>query len=312
MTTEPDNKTKSRYDNPYLEGDEEFVDPHLIKNVFPDPENPMEEQLHDLFKHNKRYFAEVKGHDLTDLERTEKFKPNKEKLDLRVGSVKNSIYRKDYVEHDMSGTGYRLPFPCNSLNYRVPMEMTTTNRTDFNKPHIQPGNAEFDEDFYKTQPARRRGPNDGVEHIKAPFPGGSSYKNQYVSWGVGGAKPQLKPINAKTVYDGMKFHGKPSNSIYGSYDADEIDPNTPFYYKKFGHPTYKNPIGPEIPFLGETSTACQFKPFRVCRSGGGPKLERSIISYPTYINQYKTIYCDYDGRQTRRIGRKNPPSVREC
>jgi len=220
----------------------------------------------------------------------------KPKLDLKLGSVKQSVYKKDYKEHDIEKKKEKLPFPCNSINYRVPMEMSTINRTDYIKPgtynRIEPG---------ISNRAKHGGPNDGVEHLKAPFPGGSSYRGQYVSWGSNNNKDGgIQPIVSRTVASNMPFNGKATYKDYGNYGNDEVDLASLGLHKKFGKSTYKNPLGPETPFLGETTVGNFFKPFRVGKTTGGPKLQKVDGMYPTFQNQYKTIYKDYSGNQLKR------------
>jgi len=175
--------------------------------------------------------------------------------------------------------------------------MSTVNRSDYSKPGGYKG----------TEPdisnrAKHGGPNDGVQHLKAPFPGGSSYRGQFVSWGVnkGDKDGGIKPIIARTVASSMPFHGKATYKDYGNYGTDEVDLNSLGLHKKFGKSTYKNPLGPETPFLGETTVGNFFKPFRVGKTTGGPRLEKVDSAYPTFQNQYKTIYKDYSGNQMQR------------
>merc|ERR1712032_241510 len=174
--------------------------------------------------------------------------------------------------------------------------MSTINRTDFLKPGKYKG----------TEPdisnrAKHGGPNDGVEHLKAPFPGGSSYRGQYVSWGAGGDnKGGIQPIISRTVASNMPFHGKATYKDYGNYGNDEIDLHSLGLHRKFGKSTYKNPLGPETPFLGETTVASFFKPFKVGKTTAGPKLQKVDGAYPTFQNQYKTIYKDYSGNQLKK------------
>lgn len=68
----------------YLQGDEEFLKPNLVSNTFPNCNNVHEIELNDLLHHNRKYFAEIKGHCLEDICSCGKFygKP-KHKLDLK-------------------------------------------------------------------------------------------------------------------------------------------------------------------------------------------------------------------------------------
>lgn len=287
---------KANPDPVYLQGDEEFLKVNRVADHFPNRENPYESELNGLLNHNKKYFAEIKGHCLEDMCLCGKFhgKP-KHKLDLKLGSVKQSVYKKDYHDHVIDKNRDRLPFPCNSINYRVPMEMSTINTSDYKKPGVYRG----------TEPdisnrAKHGGPNDGVEHLKAPFPGGSSYRGQFVSWGSGKGSANIKPIISRTVACDMPFHGKSTYKDYGNYGKDETDYGSLNLHKKFGKSTYKNPLGPETPFLGETTVGNFFKPFKVGKTTGGPKLQKVDGAYPTFQNQYKTIYKDYSGSQLQR------------
>jgi len=58
---------KANPDPVYLQGDEEFLKPNLVSNVFPNKKNVHELELNDLLHHNKKYFAEIKGHCLEDI-----------------------------------------------------------------------------------------------------------------------------------------------------------------------------------------------------------------------------------------------------
>lgn len=286
---------KAQPDPVYLAGDEEFQKQNRVADHFPNRENPYEVELDNLLNHNKKYFAEICGHCMEDICNCGKFHgKQKSKLDLKLGSVKQSVYKKDYAEHELEKKREKLPFPCNSINYRVPMEMSTINRSDYIKPGIYRGN---EPDI--SNRAKHGGPEDGVEHLKAPFPGGSSYRGQFVSWGTKGGDSGIRPIASKTVAN-MPFHGKATYKDYGNYTKDEVDLNSLGLHKKFGKSTYKNPLGPETPFLGETTVGNFFKPFKVGKTTGGPQLQKVNDQYPTYQAQYKTIYKDYSGNQRQR------------
>ena len=94
------------------------------------------------------------------------------KLDFKQASVSKSIYRNDYHKHPLDGIKSKtVPFPCNQINYKVPMEMSTTNKADYNKPACLRGVKEPN----ISNRCKKNGPDDGIGHLKAPFPGNSSY-----------------------------------------------------------------------------------------------------------------------------------------
>merc|ERR1719240_2078639 len=167
--------------------------------------------------------------------------------------------------------------------------MTTTNRCDYHQP----------QDLGRVDPgipnrAKHSGPNDGLSHLKAPFPGGSSYRGQFVAWGTGKGSGVIAPIISETVCD-MPFHGKSTYKDYGDYGLGDVDYKGLMMHKTLGKSTYKNPLGPETPFLGETSNCNFFKPFKVGIAKGAPKLEKIDDRYPSFKSQYQTIYNDYTG-----------------
>lgn len=276
----------------YFDGDEEFLKRNIQKDHFPDPQNPNELKLWELMQKNIRYFADIKGHNLEDMCVCGSLEPRpKPKLDLNLGSQKQSVYKKDYTPHPFDNTGNTLPFPCNAINYRVPMEMTTTNRNDYTRPIKFSG-----DEPQASQRAKGGGPNDGLAHLKAPFPEESMYKGQFVPWETApGNGEGIQPIAANTVAANMPFVGRSTYKDYGNYGPEDTDPKAPGLHKKFGKSTYKNPLGPEIPFLGQTWNSTEFKPFKVGKTSGGPKIKHVDSNYPTFQNQYKTIYQDYNG-----------------
>ena len=56
-----DEESEFDFKSCFLSGDHEFVKKNRVKDVFPDPKNPLEKELNQLLEHNKRYFAVVKG-----------------------------------------------------------------------------------------------------------------------------------------------------------------------------------------------------------------------------------------------------------
>lgn len=151
-----------------------------------------------------------------------------------------------------------------------------------NAPEPKAGNA-----------ARRRGLDHGVEHIKAPTNKESIYCCDYPNWGKIPRPLNLNPGLNKTICDNMPFFGKTSAVNYGGWgtDPDMIGTQAqPTMNNKKRNP---NPLGVDIPFLGQTAQSAQFKPFKIAKDSEKyevPTLKKVTDKYPTFEGQYESQY----------------------
>jgi len=155
------------------------------------------------------------------------------------------------------------------------MELGTTHRNDYVP--------------FKTGPIEKWNPDKKYPSIKAPFPGVSSYKNNYINYSAG-MPPREKATVVPTVISELPFIGKTTNTDYGSFppivDIEKGDNMIKPAHKSM----YKNPLGPDIPFMGETTMQGDFKPFKIGKNQKGPKGNEVNDALPNYDGQYHTVY----------------------
>jgi len=125
-----------------------------------------------------------------------------------------------------------------------PMDFGTTMKNDY-KP-------------WPTNPVKKETMNWRPATSGIPFAGSSNYKTEYANWGANKMAYEKAPQQLTTIKE-LPFNGKTTyGDNYGMPDATcQLRPAD----KKSG----KSPITTGIPFLGETTHANTYKPFKVAQ-----------------------------------------------
>lgn len=132
-----------------------------------------------------------------------------------------------------------------------PMDLVSTHRHDYTTPPLNPNEGMLR-------------PKDTTNYL--PFDGHSAYRATYLNWGSNPSstlKPPFHPTVIKdlpfisrTMYRD-NFQGRPADQ---NSDMDKL-----LNSSRFG--TFKSPLSPDFPFIGESTTNAAYKPFRT-RKGG--------------------------------------------
>jgi hypothetical protein len=135
---------------------------------------------------------------------------------------------------------------------------------------------------YKVGAPERFNPDSKNKPFRAPFPGVSSNKGDYIDYGAG-MPPRNTSTNIPTVISDLPFIGKPNNSDYGNFPFDKgVQPDQSFNPNV--NRMYKNPLGPDIPMLCQSTTHGDFKPFKISKNQLGPKANPVTISVLAYFS----------------------------
>jgi hypothetical protein len=221
---------------------------------------------------------DVCGHCWTDQRKycTQAFK-------LREKGPGNTLYQKDFVKHPLNG---KAPVVKNdfysTFNIAEPMDLNTTHKKDY-KPY------EVEAPQRATMAAKNSA--SGI-----PFGGKSGYKVDYINWGNMPVNFEKAPHNITIVKD-LPFMGKTA------YMENFSQPNACEQAKPVDRDLWntkkKSPLSTGIPFLGQTTTANTYKPYKV---EGAPMFTLKEEYEPTesYPNQFKSTYdqdfVQHDGK----------------
>lgn len=165
-----------REENPYLEGHLPIDDSEFYRegweNGRPKPEKLIEKNIHQLLVQNPEFRSKC--------------------LKANYPMQKKSIYKKDFIPMKSEVD----PALKMKMNFRPdnPIDLNTINKSDFVKPK------KFD--VKEPEPdakAKKRGLDDGAEHLKAPINKHTNYMLDYPDWGALPKTGLLQPTNPKTL-----------------------------------------------------------------------------------------------------------------
>jgi len=156
------------------------------------------------------------------------------------------------------------------------MSVATTMRTDY-KP-------------WNTGPPQRM--KDPTTFHSVPFAGKSSYRSEFVSWGP-------NPVNIEKNQQGLSVISELPFLSKTTY-KDNFGNWQPSHTQSLKKKSERSPLSPGIPFLGETSSMKDYKPFKVGPSGNkkpGNEWE-PVQSYP---DQFRSTFTkDYASPTNRK------------
>jgi hypothetical protein len=146
-----------------------------------------------------------------------------------------------------------------------PMDLVSTQRHDYTIPLLNPNvghNKQKDTSNY------------------LPFDGYSAYRSNYLNWGSNPSST-LKPPFHPTVIKDLPFISRTMyrDNFTGKTAEKSTDVDKLLNSSRYG--TFKSPLSPDFPFIGESTTNSTYKPFKT-RKGGeslGPKKVNFVIFY---------------------------------
>lgn len=185
--------------------------------------------------------------------------------------------------------GERMPVTNGRNDFRpdVPIDLETIHGTDYTRP------VKFDiREPMPNDIARRTGLDDGADHLKAPTVKDTQYTTDYPDWGTVPQMKSITPTVPKTLASGMPFYGRQTYKDYGNFDKtgrpDKLNPER----------GQKNPLGVDLPFIGDTTYGNFYRPFKVGKGDKGPKNDDNEVA--PRMGLYDTTYQEYDGAMNKK------------
>lgn len=133
-----------------------------------------------------------------------------------------------------------------SYYHNQPMDLLSTNRHDYKTP---PLGSQLD-------PIKAKENNNYL-----PFDGYSSYRMTYLNWGPNRSST-LKPPFHPTVIKDMPFLSKTTNRETFQGKPLEKNPDEEKLLNNARYGTFRSPLSPDFPFIGESASNAAYKPFR--------------------------------------------------
>jgi hypothetical protein len=191
---------------------------------------------------------------------------------LREKGPGNTLYQKDYVAHPIQkGPVMKNDF-YTTFNIEEPMDLATTMKNDY-------------KDWKAGAPPRAHIGNKSAAS-GVPFGGRSGYKTEYINWGAMPVNLEKAPHNITTIKD-LPFNSKSAyQENFGAPDScEQARPVDRDLWNK----NKKSPLSTGIPFLGQTTTAQTYKPYKVA---GVPMFLAKDEYEPTeaYPDQFRSTY----------------------
>lgn len=137
------------------------------------------------------------------------------------------------------------------------METMTTHKHDYTTPPLDK----------KLDMIR---PKDTTNYL--PFDGYSSYRSTYLNWGSNPSST-LKPPYHPTVIKDLPFLSRTMYRDYFQGKPTDRNPDDEKLLNNARYGTFRSPLSPDFPFIGESTTNSTYKPFRTRKGGDslGPK-----------------------------------------
>jgi len=186
-----------------------------------------------------------------------------------------SLYQRDYVKHPLEDQGPVLKNDFyTTWNNNEPMDFGTTMRNDY-KP-------------WKTGPVKKETMNFRPATTGIPFGGKSNYRSEYVNWGAN-VTAYEKPLQGTTIIPELPFMSKTTyRDNFSTPDGmGQLKPKDKDLWKQKNN---KSPITTGLPFMGETTHAATYKPFKV---DNHPVFEEAEEYEPTQAlpDHQKSLYA---------------------
>jgi len=192
-----------------------------------------------------------------------------------------SLYQRDYVKHPLEDQGPVLKNDFyTTWNNNEPMDFGTTMRNDY-KP-------------WKTGPVKKETMNFRPATTGIPFAGKSNYRSEYVNWGAN-VTAYEKPLQGTTIIPELPFMSKTTyrDNFANPDPTSQLKPKDKDLWKQKNN---KSPITTGLPFMGETTHAATYKPFKV---EDNPLFEQEHEYEPTQAlpEHLKSLYAKDFGAQ---------------
>ena len=281
-------------EQPQEEEGKEFEIKPNISEVFPNKKSYRDRKLNCIIADNAEYFAHVMGKCICGLCTCGKCKcKHPRELHLGLKHInEQSLYKQDYIKHAAPAKRQLKRQGTEQFISKEPFADNTLYRTDYVKldPEkvIEPQRLDrIDKPSYE----------DAFGKLKAPFPKSSLYKETYLNWH--NSVPVVR-FNDKEEYNKIKFPfmGKASNKEYGNFNPEDITDQV--NKSMFGKQEFKNPLGPNSNFRGESTTHNTYKKIE---GYDQPRKYKETHNKENTINaegHFNSTYKDYAGT--------NPPS----
>ena len=210
--------------------------------------------------------------------------------ELNLGLKSNnegSLYKQDYIKHNPENKRQLRKQKTEQLAYKEPFTDNTLYRTDYRG--LDPRKVVEPQNFERIE---KPGYDDCLGKLKAPFPESSIYNETYLNWQ--NSVPVVR-FNDKEEYNKLKlpFNGKPSNQDYGNFKPEDITDQVD--NTMFGKQQFKNPLGPNGDFKGESTTKNAFKKIEAYDRPRNYKENQNKENNINADGHFSTTYKDYAG-----------------
>ncbi|KRX09423.1 hypothetical protein PPERSA_04729 [Pseudocohnilembus persalinus] len=202
-----------------------------------------------LIQKNQHLFDHISGQCICGMCICGRCKCPRQNLEQDYKRGGKSEYQKEFIEKDnnqgrVDDTFYKMQY-----HNKQPMELSTTNRKDFDPKKIP--------EYKRVQEERNR-------DKYLPFAGVSSYGDTYQRF-PSNPVAQIKPAAHPTVIKDMPFAGESMYKSYYKGDKVPFDPEVQYMINKNKRGQFKSPLNPDFPFLDETSNKFFYQPFKTRR-----------------------------------------------
>ena len=159
-----------------------------------------------------------------------------------------------------------------------PMDLVSTHRHDYTTPPLNPNEGMLR-------------PKDTTNYL--PFDGHSAYRATYLNWGSNPSST-LKPPFHPTVIKDLPFISRTTHrdNFQGRPADKNSDMDKLLNSSRFG--TFKSPLSPDFPFIGESTTNAAYKPFRTRKGGESLGPLKVCFLFKNKKKNYKNFQKKYD------------------
>lgn len=165
-------------------------------------------------------------------------------MDYKKGA--GSEYQNSYKPQLCHECPYLKGNFFNSYRNDQPLDLMTTNRHDYKTPPIN-------------QKSELNKPKDNNNYL--PFDGYSSYRMTYLNWGSNPSST-LKPPYHPTVIKDLPFLSRTMYRDNFQGKPSEKNPEEEQLLNNARYGTFRSPLSPDFPFIGESTTNSTYKPFK--------------------------------------------------
>lgn len=298
MTQEQAPRVNFRVESQVKDEGREFEIKPNMSEVFPNMKSHQDRKLNCIISDNTEYFAHVMGKCICGICVCGQCKckhPRELNLGLKNNDEK-SMYRQDYINHGSRARRELRKQKTEQLAYKEPFGGDTLYRVDYIS--MNPNKVVELQKFSKIE---RPGFDDTLGKLKAPFPGNSSYGETYLNWQ--NSVPVVRfGDKEEYVKSKLPFTGKGLNQEYGNFRPEDITnqvDNT-----MFGKSQFKNPLGPDGAFKGESTTHNAFKKIDAYDKPRNYKENHNKENNINSDGHFSTTYKDYAGEKPQKCPAK--------